>query len=57
MEPHAAGGYDYVLIARGETVTRSFDLLLKDVETALRRLTVFRDAPTSGGPVSAPASQ
>jgi ribonuclease P protein component len=35
---HAAQGNDYVLIGRQETVTRPFPLLLKDLETALKRM-------------------
>jgi ribonuclease P protein component len=31
-------GFDYVLIARGETLTRGFADLLADLETALRRV-------------------
>jgi ribonuclease P protein component len=40
---HAAAGHDYVLIARGETLTRPFAALLADLETGLRRLGVYRD--------------
>jgi ribonuclease P protein component len=43
LPAHAAGGHDYVLIARGETLTRPFASLLTDLETALRRLGVYRD--------------
>jgi ribonuclease P protein component len=40
---HAAAGHDYVLVARAESLTRPFDALLGDLETALRRLGVYRD--------------
>lgn len=39
---HAAPDTDYVLIGRQETVARPFALLLKDLETALRRLGAWR---------------
>jgi ribonuclease P protein component len=49
LAAHAAPG-DYVMIARGETASRDFALLLGDVEAALKRLGVWRDAtPPSGG--------
>jgi ribonuclease P protein component len=44
--PQAAGGHDYVLIGRDGTVARPFPLLLGDLETALRRLRLWR--PTRG---------
>ena len=34
---------DYVLIGRQETLTRPFDLLLKDLEIALKRVANRRD--------------
>lgn len=37
LAPNALTGHDYVLIAREETVTRRWSLLLGDVEQALRR--------------------
>lgn len=39
----AAPGYDLVLIARKETVERSFALLLQDLQTALKRVGAHRD--------------
>ncbi len=48
MADHAAGGQDYVLIARAETVTRSYALLKDDVVAALRRLGKWQP-PSSGG--------
>ncbi len=45
---HAAPGYDYVLIARKETVTRPYPALRRDLETALRRLKAYRDDGTKG---------
>jgi ribonuclease P protein component len=44
---HAKPGHDYVLIARPETVDRPYSLLLRDLESALRRLGVWRAAPAS----------
>ena len=35
---YAAPGHDYVVIARGETLTREFYDLVADLETAMRRL-------------------
>ena len=40
-------GYDYVLIARGETLRRPYKALLDDLKTALMQLS--RDAAKSGG--------
>jgi ribonuclease P protein component len=40
---YGAPFYDYVLIARPATVTRSFDGLRQDLETALKRLKVWQD--------------
>ena len=42
MPAHAAPGMDYVLVARAQTVTRPFQSLLEDLETALRRLRMWR---------------
>ena len=42
---HAAPATDYVLIARAETPTRPFAALLGDLETALKRLDVWQEAP------------
>ncbi|MBF0325342.1 ribonuclease P protein component [Magnetospirillum moscoviense] len=41
----AAGGLDYVVIGRTETVTRPYSLLLQDLRTALKRVV----APRNGG--------
>jgi len=46
---HAAPGRDYVMIARSETLKRPFNLLLADLETALRRLEAWRERPDGGG--------
>ena len=43
MPRHAVRNMDYVLVARAETVTRSFAALLGDLETALRRVKAWRD--------------
>jgi ribonuclease P protein component len=43
MPQHAQAGHDYVMIARQGTADRPFDKLMKDLETALKRLKVWRD--------------
>jgi ribonuclease P protein component len=43
MPDHAAGGHDYVLIARAATPSRPYAELLGDLETALRRLGTWRE--------------
>lgn len=43
MPLHAAAGFDYVVIARAGTVERSFGALTRDLETALKRLDVWRE--------------
>ena len=43
LPAHAASGTDYVVIARMETATRPFPLLLADLETALKRLGAWRE--------------
>jgi ribonuclease P protein component len=43
MPHHAEQGYDYVVIARGETLRRPFAALVHDLEAALRRLGTWRD--------------
>jgi ribonuclease P protein component len=45
MARHAAAGFDYVLIARAETSKRPFAALIGDLETALRRLGTWHEAP------------
>lgn len=42
MPKHATAGHDYVVIARGATLTRPYPALVEDLRTALRRLGVFR---------------
>ncbi len=42
MPEHATPGHDYVVIARGATLTRPYPALVEDLKTALRRLGVFR---------------
>ncbi len=44
MTDHAAPGHDYVLIARRQTLTRSYAGLVRDLESALKRLGVYRGA-------------
>lgn len=43
MPRHAQQGHDYVMIARHNTAIRPFDELIKDLESALKRLKVWRD--------------
>lgn len=43
MPLHAAVGYDYVVIARARTGERPFGALIHDLETALKRLDVWRE--------------
>ncbi len=40
---HAQRGHDYVMIARHNTAVRPFNELIKDLESALKRLKVWRD--------------
>jgi ribonuclease P protein component len=49
LAPHGDAAFDYVLIAREATATRPWPELLRDVETAMRRLKAWRDAPSSTG--------
>lgn len=42
MPLHAAGGHDYVLVARAETARRPFAALLGDLEAAMRQLGAWR---------------
>jgi ribonuclease P protein component len=46
---HAAPGHDYVVIARTETLRRPFTALKDDLETALKRLGVYRDRAEPAG--------
>ena len=43
MPLHAAAGYDYVVIARAGTAERPFDALIRDLESALKRLDAWRE--------------
>ena len=43
MADHAASAHDYVVIARRETVDRAYRSLVQELETALKRLGVWRD--------------
>ncbi|MGH6933988.1 MAG: ribonuclease P protein component [Dongiaceae bacterium] len=49
MPVHAAPAHDYVLIARSGTLNRKFTDLVGDLETALRRLSLYRNG--DHGPV------
>ena len=40
---HAAGGHDYVLIARQSTVTRNFSALRADLVRSLKKLKLWQD--------------
>ncbi|MGO8919472.1 MAG: ribonuclease P protein component [Stellaceae bacterium] len=42
MPLHAAGGHDYVLVARAGTIRRPFAALLGDLEAALKQLGAWR---------------
>jgi len=44
MPGHAEAGIDYVVIGRQGTLTRAFADLTRDLETALRRLHLWREA-------------
>lgn len=53
MPSHAVRGYDYVLIARPETLLRPFEALVGDLMIALGRLGLDREGPQGdpgGGP-------
>jgi ribonuclease P protein component len=43
MPQHARGGHDYVIVARMATLRRPFGALVQDLETALRRLGMWRE--------------
>jgi ribonuclease P protein component len=42
LPDHAAPGHDYVLIARGGTLTRGYPALLDDLADGLKRLGLYR---------------
>ena len=42
LAPHAMPGYDYVLVGRKSTPGRAFDALANDLETALKRLHLYK---------------
>ena len=42
LPAHAEAGHDYVLIARGATLSRNYGALLADLEEGLRRLGLYR---------------
>ena len=44
MSDHAVPAHDYVVIARNETPDRPYNTLLNDLELALKRLGVWRNA-------------
>jgi ribonuclease P protein component len=44
LPAHAKPGHDYVLVGRVAGVARQFDDLRRDLETALRRLDLWREA-------------
>jgi len=50
MPAHAKGGRDYVLIARSTTAARPFNALVDDLETALKRMDSYCDAPNPDAP-------
>jgi ribonuclease P protein component len=45
MPRHAIPAHDYVLIARAETAERPYSMLLRDLESGMRRLGVWRAGP------------
>ncbi len=47
LPAHAAPEQDYVVIGKTATLTRPFAALLADLETALRRVGAWRDAPAA----------
>jgi ribonuclease P protein component len=48
MASHAAPVHDYVVIARNDTPARSYRLLLADLETALKKLSVWHGTGDGG---------
>lgn len=46
---HAMEGHDYVVIGRAATLSRPFAALVGDLETALKRLDVYRPSGTGIG--------
>jgi ribonuclease P protein component len=46
LSRHAASGYDVVLVARADTVTRPWAGLVGDLTAALKKLGLWRDAPS-----------
>jgi ribonuclease P protein component len=53
LNDHARDDNDYVIIGRAATVSRPFAALVKDLETALKKLDCYHN----GGPAQAPAEQ
>ena len=45
----AKPGFDFVIIGRKTTVTRPFSTLIRDLETALKKLNAYRESPAHGG--------
>ncbi|ACI99669.1 ribonuclease P protein component, putative [Rhodospirillum centenum SW] len=56
LAPHAAAGYDFVLVARGETVRRPWPDLKNDLATALKRLKAWRDGVAMSAATAPPAA-
>ncbi len=48
MPEHAAPNHDYVVIARAGTLTRPFDKLVGDLESALRHVNAYRGGVGDG---------
>ncbi len=48
MPEHAAPNHDYVVIARAGTLTRPFDKLVDDLESALRHVNAYRGGVGGG---------
>ncbi len=50
MPTHAAPDHDYVVIARAGTLTRPFDKLVDDLESALRHVDAYRNGGSAPEP-------
>ncbi|MHA1569914.1 MAG: ribonuclease P protein component [Alphaproteobacteria bacterium] len=50
MPTHAAPYHDYVVIARAGTLSRPFDKLVDDLESALRHVNAYRNGGSAAEP-------
>lgn len=53
LPKHAAYGHDYVLVARRDTPVRDYAALRRDLESALKKLRLWHDAPVPSIPAGA----